>query len=206
MRDINERRITKRDMRREATKAAVLEAAKTVFLADGYERATIKAIGDQAGVSPGTVLNAEPSKAGLLVAILSDQYEAMAESADRMEASLSGAVADRITGLMHLMLDAHHRHASLFAAAIGHGWLVSDPAFQDAFQRMRFAWGALRRVLEAGVRSGELRADLDVEPAVSVLIDVFTGVFRETQREDGHDAAAALSARISVVLDGMKAC
>jgi AcrR family transcriptional regulator len=83
MRDLAGGRVTRRDMRREATKAAVLEAAEKVFLSQGYDGATIKAIADEAGVSPGTVLNAEPSKAALLVAILRNEVEIIAESMSR---------------------------------------------------------------------------------------------------------------------------
>ncbi len=127
MRDLAGGRVTRRDMRREATKAAVLEAAEKVFLSQGYEGATIKAIADEAGVSPGTVLNAEPSKAALLMAILSNEVEIIAESVEQMEAALSGGLADRIIALLQIMLEAQSRNSELFAAAVGHSWMVATP-------------------------------------------------------------------------------
>jgi len=198
-------RVTRRDMRREATKAAVLDAARKVFLSEGFDGATIKAIADEAGVSPGTVLNAEPSKAALLVSILRNEYEAMAEACEQMEAALSGPAPERLSTLLHMLLDAHARHAELFAAAIGHAWLVSDPTYQVAFERMEFAWASVRRTLRSGIEAGELRADLDEEAAYSALNDLLLGALRETRKDSGADPREALSMRLSVVLNGLRA-
>lgn len=197
--------MTRRDMRREATKAAVLEAARDVFLQQGFEGTTIKMIADQAGVSPGTVLNAEPSKAALLLAILHHEYEQISESVERMEAVLSGNAADRVTALLHLMLDGHTRHTELFAAAIGHSWLVRDPAYQAALGEMDFAWKPLRRVLEDGIGTGEFRSDLNVGHTMQVIFDIFFSAIREAHNNESQDGRKALSARLDVVLAGVKA-
>lgn len=205
MRDMTNSRVTRRDLRREATKAAVLEAARKVFLAEGFDGATIKMIADEAGVSPGTVLNAESSKAALLVAILRNEYEAMAEACEQMEGALSGPATERLSTLLHMLLDAHARHAELFAAAIGHSWLVSDPTYQSAFEQMEFAWASVHRTLRAGVEAGELRADLDQHAAFCLLNDMLLGALRESRKDSGADPREALSSRLAVVLDGLRA-
>jgi len=209
MRDLAGGRVTRRDMRREATKAAVLEAAEKVFLSQGYDGATIKAIADEAGVSPGTVLNAEPSKAALLVAILRNEVEIIAESIEQMEAALSGGVVDRLNALLTLMTEAQGRNGELFAAAIGHSWMVSDPTYQTAFDQMELAWRPIRRVIESGIETGELRADLDVRAVMSILIDMFMGAIWATRRAEaaGPDATPPLSldARLSMLIEGLKA-
>lgn len=205
MRDMGTSRVTRRDMRREATKAAVLDAARKVFLAQGFDGATIKMIADEAGVSPGTVLNAEPSKAALLVAILRKEYQAMAEACEQMEAALSGPATERLSTLLHVLLEAHSRHAELFAAAIGHAWLVSDPTYQAAFEKMEFAWASVRRTLQSGIAAGELRADLDVEQAFCVLNDLVLGALREARKDGGEDLREALSRRLAVIVGGLRA-
>lgn len=205
MLDTSRTRMTRRDMRRETTKAAVLEAAREVFLEAGFEGATIKMIADRTGVSPGTVLNAEPSKAALLVAILHREYEQIAETVERMEAVLSGNASDRMRALLHLMLDGHTKHTELFAAAIGHSWLVSDPAYQAAIEEMDFAWEPLRRVMRDGVESGEFRSDLNVNGLLQVLLDIFFSAIREDRRENGRDAREALTVRLDVVMKGVEA-
>lgn len=198
--------MTRRDMRREATKAAVLEAAEKVFLSQGYEGATIKAIADEAGVSPGTVLNAEPSKAALLMAILSNEVEIIAESVEQMEAALSGNLADRIIALMQIMLEGQSRNSELFAAAVGHSWMVADPTYQASFDEMELAWRPLRRVLEAGIADGELRQDVDVDTLIAVLTDLFLGAMRASRRSEYEERTIVpLEARVRVVIEGMLA-
>lgn len=206
MRDLAGGRVTRRDMRREATKAAVLEAAEKVFLSQGYEGATIKAIADEAGVSPGTVLNAEPSKAALLMAILSNEVEIIAESVEQMEAALSGNLADRIIALMQIMLEGQSRNSELFAAAVGHSWMVADPTYQASFDEMELAWRPLRRVLETGIADGELRQDADVDTLIAVLTDLFLGAMRASRRSEYEERTIVpLEARVRVVIEGMLA-
>jgi AcrR family transcriptional regulator len=206
MRDDAPRRLTRRDLRREATKASVIEAARKVFLDNGYEGTTIKAIADVAGVSPGTVLNAAPSKSALLVEILKDEYEAIGDSADRLEAALSGSVGDRIIALLQVHIEAQARHPELFAAAVGHSWLWTDPAYEEAFRQMDKSWGSISRALQRGVDAGELRADLDVDLAMRLLQDAYLGVVRRTRAEnaDRTTAAAMMRSRLTLILDGLK--
>jgi AcrR family transcriptional regulator len=192
-------------MRREATKALVIEAAQRVFLDEGFEGATIKAIADEAGVSPGTVLNAEPTKAALLVSILQTESEHIAETAEQMEGALTGSPADRLGALVQLMLDGHLKHAELFCAALGHRWLDTGTDFQMAFEQLAFVWAPVRRVLSQGVEDGEFRADLDIAQAMHVICEVFYSAIREAQREGGGDPREALTGRMAVILDGLAA-
>ncbi|HEY3712791.1 MAG TPA: helix-turn-helix domain-containing protein, partial [Amycolatopsis sp.] len=54
--------------RSDATRAAILGAARERFAADGYERATIRAIAADAGIDPSMVMRYYGSKEGLFAA------------------------------------------------------------------------------------------------------------------------------------------
>lgn len=54
--------------RSDVTRAAILEAARERFAADGYERATIRAIAREAGIDPSMVMRYYGSKEGLFAA------------------------------------------------------------------------------------------------------------------------------------------
>jgi AcrR family transcriptional regulator len=54
--------------RSDATRLAILEAARERFAADGYERATIRAIASQAEIDPALVMRYYGSKEGLFAA------------------------------------------------------------------------------------------------------------------------------------------
>jgi AcrR family transcriptional regulator len=57
-----------RPRRSDATRAAILAAARERFAADGYERATIRAIAAAAGIDPSMVIRYYGSKEGLFAA------------------------------------------------------------------------------------------------------------------------------------------
>jgi AcrR family transcriptional regulator len=54
--------------RSDATRAAILDAARERFAADGYERATIRAIAKEAGIDPSMVMRYYGNKEGLFAA------------------------------------------------------------------------------------------------------------------------------------------
>lgn len=56
--------------RSDATRAAILEAARERFAADGYERATVRAIAHDAGIDPSMVMRYYGSKEGLFAAVI----------------------------------------------------------------------------------------------------------------------------------------
>jgi len=207
MRDEQAKRMTRRDIRREATKAAVIEAAREVFFKRGCDGTTIKLIADEASVSPGTVLNAAPSKAALLIQILQEEYESIRDSLDRLEKALSGDVIDRLLALMQATLEAQNRHGDLFAAAIGHAWLWSDPVYDETFSQLDMAWAAVRRVLEAAREDGALVAGCDIERTLNALQDLYLGVFRRMRREafDTTTAGELLRQRLELILQGCRA-
>ncbi|WUW23424.1 TetR family transcriptional regulator [Streptomyces sp. NBC_01463] len=55
--------------RSDATKAAILEAARERFAADGYERATIRSIARDANIDPSMVMRYYGNKEGLFAAV-----------------------------------------------------------------------------------------------------------------------------------------
>ncbi|WP_019961097.1 TetR/AcrR family transcriptional regulator [Woodsholea maritima] len=205
--DNTARRITRRDQRREATKVNVIEAARKVFLERGYEGATIKAIADEAGVSPGTVLNAAPSKASLLVEILKEEYQAILDSSELLDAALSGAVIDKLVALLQVSFEAQSRHPELFAAAVGHSWLWTDPAYDESYKQMDLSWEPITRTIRRGVDSGELRQDLDIEEVRAMLQDIYLGVFRRANRQElgSNEVSRIMRTRLQIFFNGLTA-
>lgn len=56
--------------RSDVTRTAILEAARQRFAADGYERATVRAIAQDAGIDPSMVMRYYGSKEGLFAAVI----------------------------------------------------------------------------------------------------------------------------------------
>ena len=130
----------------------------------------------------------------------------IAESVEQMEAALSGNLADRIIALLQIMLEGQSRNSELFAAAVGHSWMVADPTYQAAFDQMELAWRPIRRVVETGISEGELRRDVDVDTLIAVLSDLFLGAMRAARRSEFEERPiVSLEARVRVVIEGMLA-
>lgn len=207
MRDDSGRRLTRRDARKQETHSHVIAAARDVFLQQGYERATIKTIADAAGVSAGTVLNVAPTKSALLILILREEYEAIRDSVDRLEAALSGNLLDRLSALVQVIMEAQLRHEELFAAAIAHTWLWTGESYLEATVQMSEAWGAVERLLAKGIEKGELRAGVKPSDATRLIEDCYTGIARRARGEqlDRSEAAVLMRQRLELVMHGLTA-
>lgn len=205
MRDDTGRRLTRRDARKLETHRHVMEAARDVFLSEGYERATIKTIADTAKVSAGTVLNVAPTKSALLVLILKEECEAIRDSVDQLEAALSGSLSDRLSALVQVIMEAHVRHEELFAAAVAHTWLLTGESYREAAAQMSEAWGAVERLLAKGIERGELRADIVPAEAARLMEDCYTGIARRARGEglERSAASALMRGRLQLLIQGL---
>lgn len=201
---MGDKRTTRRDMRREATKVSVLEAAEAVFLRKGFAGTTIKIIADEAGVSPGTVLNAAPTKAALLVAVLHNEANRITESVEQLEQALTSSATDGVRALLQVILEGQLRHTELFAAALGHTWIEACEEFQAGFETLGAFWHPVRRAVEAGLQSGEFRSDLKADAVMPLLEDIMASAIREAAKQGGMNPQTTLSARLDVLMPGLK--
>lgn len=76
--------------RSDATRAAILEAARERFAADGYERATIRAIARDAGIDPSMVMRYYGNKEGLFAA--ASEFDLRLPQVGALPARHAGAV------------------------------------------------------------------------------------------------------------------
>lgn len=73
----------------------MIEAARRVFLAEGYAGATLEAIADEAGFSKGVVYSQFDSKADLFMTLLERRIVERAAENERVSGKLSGEAALR---------------------------------------------------------------------------------------------------------------
>jgi AcrR family transcriptional regulator len=62
-----------------ATRQRILEAAKSLFLADGWNNTTTRAIATAAGIATGTLFNYFPTKEAIATALIGEALEGAAE-------------------------------------------------------------------------------------------------------------------------------
>lgn len=176
---------------------AILEAARDLLLADGYEQLTIPAIAERAGVAKQTVYRRWPSKARLVAdavlgGYLSVAFEGRADAAT--PAAPSAPEATDLRGWLHAaaigLSDATNltivRALAAAAAESDEDATRLYTAFTEPGRRQ------LLGLLHAGVARGELRAVADLEAAADAIQGavLYTALARRPPRVEQLDALA----------------
>jgi len=141
---------------------ALLQAAKAVFATSGVD-APVREIAEAAGVGLGTLYRHFPQRAHLIAAVFRREIDACADAAPVLSAE-------------HTPFDALAAWMQRYAAFVGakrglaKALHSGDPAFDNLpgyfDQRLR---PALRKLLEAAVAAGEVRADVGADELLSAV-------------------------------------
>ena len=145
---------TLRHEQAQSTRARILESAHQLLLAGGYQRLTIAALAESAGVSVQTIYNSVGNKAAVIKAVydvtlagdddpraMNDrrEFRALAEAPDgasllRAYAALSRIIAERVGPLLAVLLTNSDDDVRAFAATVdderlrGNGTMVGQLA------------------------------------------------------------------------------
>jgi AcrR family transcriptional regulator len=163
-----------RDQQAAATRAAVLDAARDLFLAQGYGATTIDQIAERAGVSKPTVFSAVGNKQALMAAVRTVALRGDDETAPVAEREPWQRVLAEPDPYRAVELEVEHltelwtRWAPI--KEVFHGAASSgEPALRelwDAGERQRLV--AARRFVAALAAKGPLRVGLDARMAVDI--------------------------------------
>lgn len=140
------------------TQERILDAARTLFVRDGYHATALTAVADRARVGHRTVYVRFGTKAALLksvvdVAVAGDAERRTVGEREWFQAALGGAtLADRIDALVRGTVDLMERAGDLFEVVLQAQ--ASEPELAEAFQAGR---ADTRELLRRFVRSA--RAD-----------------------------------------------
>lgn len=150
--------------RDEAARAAILRSANAILEEKGIGGFTIEAVAARAGVAKTTIYRWWPSKGALAMAGF------LAETAPKISYPDSGSArADLISQLRRVASVYGGKTGRVLAAILAEG--QRDPntmaAYIEGYARPRRE--EAKAILSAGVKRGELRAEIDLEATVDVL-------------------------------------
>lgn len=151
--------------RSEDARARILAAAVELVQEGGLAAATMTAVAARAGVSKVTVYRWWSSPGAIVLEGLLDQAHDTIEAPPG--ASAKEAMAHQIEALVELYRD--DETGAIIRAITSRS--ESDPRLREAFRRY---WLLPRRevaaeILRAGIASGEVRKDIDIEASLDVL-------------------------------------
>ncbi|HEY7176511.1 MAG TPA: helix-turn-helix domain-containing protein [Micromonosporaceae bacterium] len=155
-------------------RAAVIEAARALFLERGYGATTIEAISTRSDVPPATVYRLFSAKRGILKAILDVSIAGDDEPVPLPERpKIKALIADpdpknQLAGWVAVAADVNSRTAPVYRILVGAASSDADAAalLDDLNSQRRQGQGQIVRAL---ARSGGLRAGLAERDAVDVV-------------------------------------
>jgi AcrR family transcriptional regulator len=168
---------TRRPHDADASRRALLEAAREVFEAVGYDRATTREIGERAGVDPALIARYFDSKEGLFIAAIA-AGSAEEEGIDFAPRALVAFLLERWDERGHSPISRALASPALTPGAREQvATVVSD----------RVLLGLVAELRERGVAAADLRAELLVALAVGVAVTRANGTLETlaaTPREE----------------------
>lgn len=195
-----------REQQKNETRGRVVEAARELFKERGYEAATIRDIAKRAGVAPGSVFTTFESKAELLQEIIFHRYE---ETLDAVRAAAwpSQSTLERLAAGFRAVYALESRELRLLAETIGASWTWSVHADQENRARIAPLIEIIRGIVEDGVKSGELRPNLDVLLVTDVIFSCYLRNYRRALFDGWtpDQMASLMQAQITLVFQGAQA-
>ncbi len=169
-------RLNRRQAAKVRTRQKVLDAARTLFAERGYDAATIRDIAKGAGMSTGAVFANFQDKAELFEAVFSEEMEGLL--LDIRTAAAEGRVLDRLSNGLTAGYHRSLEHLPLMQAMVARSWFQPEDADLRSRAFVRPLVEAVAEILQAGVREGELRQDVDLPLLARLIWDVFINNFR----------------------------
>lgn len=191
---------SRRERKKDETRERITRAALELFAEKGFEATTVDEICTRADVAKGTFFNYFPRKEAVLGAVMDRQLEFLETRVDALLAA-PGRVRDKLIAMVTEAAEAYrhqpelHRHMMIE--------MLKGPVSVLAEKNAQ-GQGFVRRLIEAGQASGEIRTDVDPER----LTWMFRGTFFITMLNHVFDPGAfeppaEVAARMAVLFDGL---
>jgi TetR/AcrR family transcriptional regulator len=147
----------------------ILNAATALFAEEGFDKVSVAAIAEKAGVSKANVFHHFPSKEDLYLAVMQEASVAHADYAEMLHRT-PGRSADKVRKLIEFeiqdLLDNPQRTRLIVREASGDGRERVRAIARNVFQRN---FTAVVRLFEQGREAGEFRQSIDPVAAAMLL-------------------------------------
>ena len=175
--------------RAEAVRARILEAGVTVFERRGFERASISAIAEEAGLSAGSIYTYFESKEELFLAafgmLVEEEEQALTEAIGTSPLT-SYAVELAVDHFARLAAGGDDFRGAGHNVLL-HAWATAghNEALRQMLVRRRAQASLLARtVIEGAVKRGELRSATDAEGLAQAVVSMLDGLFLQRAEQD----------------------
>jgi AcrR family transcriptional regulator len=189
-----------------ASRARVLEAARSLFEEVGFQGATVRLIAERARLSPAGVFTTFDDKVAILCHIVGEHRERLFEELARTVQSLKGSARDRILRIVATIYADEFPRLPMVAAYLGASYGWSQTA-EDEHRRLHAGLcEVITDILRDGASKGEIADHVDL----ALMRELICGAFHQNYRlalTAGMGEAelnARTSQQIELVFDGAR--
>lgn len=192
---------------REAVRRAILDAARDLFVTEGFERVSIRKIAERIEYSPAAIYGYFPSKDDIFFALAEEGFRLMYGEQQRMDALAALPPIERVRAMFWRFYEFSCEHPEYFALMFIDR---SVPRVGREYERFDFAREGKRQLLEhlgAAVLAGDLPASVHPEVMLHVVSCALVGVaaMRMSDRlAAGQDTDALARDVLEVTLAGLR--
>jgi len=195
---------------REAVQRAILDAARELFVTEGFQQVSIRKIAERIEYSPAAIYGYFPSKDDIFFALAEEGFRLLGDpAAVRHDPALRDAPPiERVRAVFRRLYEFSRDQPQYFALMFVDR---SVPRISREYERFAFAREMKQRIVEdlqASIDAGELPKTLSPHVAVRVLMVGMLGVavLRLSERlAPGEDADLLAADVLNVTLAGLRA-
>jgi AcrR family transcriptional regulator len=195
---------------REAVQRAILDAARELFVTEGFQHVSIRKIAERIEYSPAAIYGYFPSKDDIFFALAEEGFRLLGDPADvRHDPALQGAPPiDRVRAVFRRLYEFSRDQPQYFALMFVDR---SVPRISREYERFAFAREMKQHIVEdlqASIDAGELPHTLNPQVAMRVLMVGMLGVavLRLSERlAPGENADLLAADMLNVTLAGLRA-
>lgn len=190
---------------REAVRRAILDAARELFVSEGFQNVSIRKIAERIEYSPGAIYGYFPSKDDIFFALAEEGFRLLGDPAAHDDAAATPL--DRMRAAFRQFYDFSCRHPQYFALMFVD---QSVPRISREYERFAFAREKKRHVtglIQACIDAGDLPLTLDPAVAFRTLTVGLIGVavMRLSDRlQPGENADDLATDVLNVTLAGLR--
>ncbi len=192
---------------REAVRRAILDAARELFVVDGFQHVSIRKIAERIEYSPAAIYGYFPSKDDIFFALAEEGFRLLCDrGAPRPEAA-EVAPLDRVRAVFWRLYEFSREHPQYFALMFVDR---SVPRISREYERFAFAREMKRNILQtvqSCIETGALPRSSDPAVAMRILMVGIVGVavMRLSERlAPGEDADRLAADSLNVTLAGLQ--
>jgi AcrR family transcriptional regulator len=183
-------RRSRRDERKEETRAELIEAAAKVFARRGFHGASVEQIAAEAGYSTGALYWHFHGKDDLFLAVYEDQAASRTRDVEAFAARAEGALPQRARAFAEQFMARAEREPEFLILSLEflvHAW--RNPPLREAFGQRR-EWGrrAAERLLEDEADRGNVKLPMPARDLAAVMRELGTGLGMARLADPGLDA------------------